>query len=216
MNTFAPAPNSVQIPVGDDIRQRAALWYDLCTRNKKRIRIMKRPAYDKEALRENKGGMQVAFRRSAADSGNHAHPDHAGRHFRRRPHRPRIRKRNSLPAADRTGRRGGQPLGRQHGEPGLSPEAGQRRRDSPHTDQPDVAGHKKNTPQKRCVSVSGRRTSLRNCTPCPTTGGCRRDRDLQALSEAFRIVRGPRFRASRDRAGGGSSSRYRCSGPCYG
>ena len=119
MNTFAPAPNSVQIPVGDDTLRLSALWYDLCTRNKKN-RIMKRPAYDKEALRENKGGMQVG-QPSAADSGNHPHPNHAGRHFRRRPHRPRIRKRNPLPAADRTGRRGGQPFGRQHGEPGLSP-----------------------------------------------------------------------------------------------
>ena len=49
----------MQIHLGDDIPQRAALWYDLCTRTNKRIRIMKRPAYDKEALRENKGGMQV-------------------------------------------------------------------------------------------------------------------------------------------------------------
>ena len=155
MNTFAPAPNSVQIPVGDDIPQRAALWYDLCTRNKK-----KNSNYETTCIRQgSSAGKQgrnasgTAFRRSAADSGNHAHPDHAGRHFRRRPHRPRIRKRNSLPAADRTGRRGGQPLGRQHGEPGLHPEAGQRRRDSPDTDQPDVAGHnKKHTAFAVCFS----------------------------------------------------------------
>lgn len=73
------------------------------------------------AGKQGRNASGTAFRRSVADSGNHPHPNHAGRHFRRRPHRPRIRKRNPLPAADRTGCRGGQPFDRQHGEPGLSP-----------------------------------------------------------------------------------------------
>ena len=119
MNTFAPAPNSVQIPVGDDTLRLSALWYDLCTRNKKN-RIMKRPAYDKEALRENKGGMQVGQpsadpQQTQETTRTQITPDDISDDG------PRIRKRNPLPAADRTGRRGGQPFGRQHGEPGLSP-----------------------------------------------------------------------------------------------
>ena len=38
-NIFAIVPNSVQIPVGDDTLRLSALWYDLCTRNKKKFEL---------------------------------------------------------------------------------------------------------------------------------------------------------------------------------
>ncbi len=115
---------------------------------------MKRPAYDKEALRENKGGMQVG--QPSAD------PQQTQETTRTQITPDDISDDGPIAPASANGIPSRQqieqdvvavnPLGRQHGEPGLSPEAGQRRRDSPDTDhRPDVAGHNKNTHRKSGV-----------------------------------------------------------------
>ena len=58
---------------------------------------------------------------TARHAGNPRHPDHPRRHTRRRrPHHPRHRRRVAHAAADRAGRGDRQPLGRQHGKPGLN------------------------------------------------------------------------------------------------
>lgn len=194
----------------------AALWYDLCTRNKKNSNY-ERPAYDKEALRENKGGMRsdsLPLIRSRL----------------RKPRAPRSRRTTFpttapspphpqtelLPAADRTGRRGGQPLGRQHESRGWPRSRATRRR--------GITAHEQSVGRRR----TQQNTAKRVCFQLPAdgqvseiaprvlhTGGCRRDRDLQALSEHFVLfgVRGFLSVAAGIGAGGGSSSRCRCSGP---
>ena len=92
--------------------------YDLCSTLPKK-EPMKNTVQHHPSRRQE--AAQAAVRQPQGMQGIPVHPDHPRRHTRRRrPHHPRHRRRVAHAAADRAGRGDRQPLGRQHGKPGLN------------------------------------------------------------------------------------------------